>query len=377
MPRTLSLSQPDILLNPSTYQTTDASASASAITLLVKDVAGFNVNDYILIGKYNNAQAEIQQITALVGVTGLTISALSFPHSTDTNITKIDYNMYKVYRSVTGIGGSYSLLSTTNLLVDLQQSTFIDTAAVNPYSYQLSYYNSTNSSESDKSDEIPFAGFSFYTLKSLQDRVLTLFGDTQEQLLSRSVITDWINEANEDLQYMVMGGDSPYYLNSAVIQVNGTLNYNIASYSMEHIYLIEISYDGINYNDTVNPLDFRFNTTGEQGAYGWRLAGQSITIAPLLLAGSIRIWYGTLPVMLVNQGDTLQDPFKAHTRMYVNYALMRANEKDRKFDGAVPYYEKRYGKERDAVVPKLKSRIKAAGMAMATTWTDDYGNFGA
>jgi len=372
MPRTLTLDHPDTSKNVTTYLSADLSSGVTSIP--IKDSAGYSVNDFIVLGQFGGSQSEIINITALTP-TLLTTTATVFPHSADTQIWKIDYNQFKVYRSVTGLGGSYTLIATQNLLPDLRQNVYSDPSATSPFSYVLSYFNSITSVESDKSDEMPFSGFSFYTVKYLQDRALTLFSGGNQDLVTRGDITDWLNEVVEDVMYGILGGDSPYYVTSLNITATGSTTYSVASYSMLHIYRIDLAYDGVNFKDTINPVDARVNTTAEGSSYSYSLNGTNLVVTPQLNSGVIRIWYATYPTLLVNQGDSLPDPFKGQTRMFIEYCLMRCYERDRKMDKS-KYFGDKYTSIKSNVVPKLVSRLKSPNVTMITSWADDYSMLG-
>lgn len=373
MPRTLTLDHSDVNKNDTTYLASDITSNATALT--VKNIAGFSVNDYLLIGQYGGSQTEIVQVSSITAPSTITVTACSYPHPADTQVWKTDYNQFKAYRSTSGVGGTYTLISVQNLLPDLRQNVYSDPSASSPFSYQLSYFNSTTSIESDKSDEIPFSGFPFYTVKYMQDRTLTLFSGGNQDLVTRGDITDWLNEVVEDVEYAVLGGESPYYVTSVNIQATGAASYPVGSYSMLHIYRIDLSYDGVNFKDTINPVDARANTTAEGTAYSFSLNGSNLFVTPQINSGVFRIWYATYPTLLINQSDSLPDPFKGQTRMFIEYCLMRCYERDRKMDKS-KYFSEKYISIKKEVVPKLVSRLKSPSMGMITSWADDYSMLG-
>lgn len=382
MAKRLTVSHPDIDGNIKTYISKDY---ASGTTLTVKNTSGYAANDYILAGRFGVEQTEVLQIASITNKTTLVLIASgSFSHATDTTITKIDYNQFKVYRSTTGAGGIYAVLSTENLLVDEAENSYYDSTAINPYSYKFSYYNSTTTQESVFSDEIPFGGYPPYALKSMQDTILEMFDDQDQQFINRNLITTWLNECYSQVQFAITDSDSPYFVASTTITSTGDISYDLSSYGMLAIYFIEVSNDsGVTYKETITPTDFRMeNNGGIASSHAYTLAGTTISIAPNLTTGKVmRIWYLINPVILVNPTDELIDPFKRMTYIFIDYCMMRAHEKDRKMNELAIYYKTKFNTYfvmnpqtgPVSVLMKYKSRLKQGNFSMSTSWADSTG----
>ena len=268
-------------------------------------------------------------------------------------------------------------MATAILQVDQPFNLYNDTTGQSSYYYKFTFYNSTTTTESDPSAIIPGGGFSFYALKSLQDRVARLFGDPNYRYLNRDEITDWLNEYYEMIQERITGGESPYFINYTEITSTGAVSYDLSQYDIVHLFLIETSTDGgVNFDGFMLPTDFRYQIRGERNVSSYyRIGGETMFDDPILPAGQImRLWYFTDPVLLVDQGDELLNPFKGHTRVFVNYALQRAFEKDRKVTEFSEYYQKLVDTDTDLIVTRLKERIKAVGKAVAQTSFNDIEN---
>lgn len=387
MAKLLTLSQPDISNNILTFIAADV--AKTDVTIQLKNTAGLNANDFLLFSKFGFPQTEIVRISSVDSPTQVTlVSGCLFPHASDTTVFQIPYDKFRIYRSLTGVGGSYTLLAELPLQVDELMNVYRDPNAQSPYSYQFSYLNSFNLQESVKSDEIPFTGYPDWSLKSIQDTVLDLFNDPNEEFITRSSITTWVNECYRNIQNKVQPSDSPYDVVSATITWDGRNDsspFDLTSLSafntspLISIYRVEYSTDGgLNFPYTITPKDFRIvDDIGSIGPYDYRLAGTSIFIAGNMPAGYIiRIWYTTLPSNLSEPTDVLKDPFKPFTMLFVNYCLMRAHEKDRKMTELATYYKDQVKDEFDmpeGIVSRIRARIKQGNKAIATTWEDDYG----
>jgi len=369
---TITFGQPDVSKQPSTSISENYSSGA---TITVKNTSGFSANDYLLLGSYGAEQTEIKAVSSITSATVLNIGTSSvFSHSTDTIVGRTLYNQARIYRSTTGLGGTYSLLSTIDLQPSELFNTYIDPNGVSPYSYKVCYYNSFLNAESGFSAEMPYNGYSFYSVKTIQDRVLTLFGDKQEQFITHTDILDWINECGARVQNQLTGGESPYYVTSSIITSTFADSYDISGLGVIHLFKIDLSYDGgLTYPDLLDVTDSRLNSQGGTAAYSASIMGNNLITKPKLPTGyKMRLWYYTDQTQLTSISDVLPDPLKGASDMYVDYCLMRAHEKDRKVEEMSKLYYLKWDKAMKEVVPRIKTRIKVANMMMSTPYADDY-----
>lgn len=380
-PQTLTLKLPDLSNRPQTFVSTDYTVSGSGTALTVKNTQGFAANDYIVLGKLGTEQAEIVQISSVTNSTAIVLTAAAkFNHAADSVVTYIPYNKFRVYRSTTGVGGSYVLLSEANMQVDAAdlKNKYYDATATSPYSYKFSFYNSTSTVESSFSDEIPFTGYTDYMLKSMQDAVLELFGDPNEETITRTMVTYWLNEFHRKLQVIATGGDTPLFVTNTTITSTGAQSYSLSSYDIVNLFLVELSTDGgSNYTQTVDPADARFMTNaGATSMYTYKIMGETMLVNGTIPSGYVmRLWYFTTPESLTDPTDELLTPFIPLVDMYINHALMRAHEKDRQIERA-DYYRaeiRREFRDSNSVINRIKTRVKQGNKTMATTWADDMG----
>jgi hypothetical protein len=383
MAKVLTLTQPNIQNNIYSFIGTDY---VDGLTLIVKNTAGFNLNDYILLGAIGFDQTEIVQIASITDQQTLQlVSPALFPHPSDTTVSQIPYNTFRIYRSVTGIGGVYTLLAGVPLQVDELSNVFRDFTAQSPYSYQFSYYNTSNAQESVRTDEIPYTGYPDWALKSMQDAVLDLFGGSNaEDFITRPMITRWINGFYRNCQFKIQNNESPYDAVSVDIPCDGSENYDISQYQMVGIFLVQISLDGgFTFSQTVTPKDFRIkDQTGSISLYEYRIVSNTMVFSPPYptVNNIVRIWYTTVATNLVDPTDVLKPPFQNNTEIFVDYCLMRAHEKDRKMAELVPTYEKRINAQTDLTnnqswLSQIRSRIKQGNFAASSTFEDYINGF--
>ena len=373
---TLTLKHSDISQMPTSTISVDYS---SGVTLYLKDTSGFTANDYIILDALESPQCEVVQIDSITNSTTVVLSSGgNFPHASDSTITKIPYNQFRVYRSVTGVGGAYSLLWSGVLQVNQTINTYIDSSSQSPYSYQLSYYNSTTAIESSLSDEIPFTGYVDWSLKSMEDIILNIFGDKQEKIINRDMIRYWLNECLRKVQLKITGGDSPYFAASVDIVMDGSGSTELSTYNIIQIFNVQLSRDGGNtFQETVSPVDARLSTnTGGLTQFDYKLIGTTMQFpSPITTGYVLRIWYYTPPVTLTNPTDVLPNPLPVITDLFINWGLRRAHEKDRKFAENALYYKSMTDYEfqsPDSFINKLKVRVKQGNKVQASTWADNY-----
>jgi hypothetical protein len=374
--RTLTTEHLDLTYSPSTYIKGDYT---SGVILSVANTAGFKANNYIVLGRIGQAEsAEIVKISSIDSATQMTlVAAPTFPHASDSSVTYIAYNEWRVYRSVTGIGGEYTLFSQLPIQIDqLLNATFDDTSE-SPYSYRYSFYNTTDTTESDLSDEYPFGGYSDAALGGIQDAVMTLFGDEDQRFLTRSMITVWANQWYRRCQLAILSSDTPYFISNFTLTAQANvLSYDISAYDVIGIYMAEISRDGgVTFVETISPKDFRVqDDAGNISTFDYRLEGNNLVITPDMPAGFImRIWYVTNPISLVNTTDELANPLKGLVDYCVEFCLMRAHEKDRRMTELASYYQKQvniFFNAPDSPLKKLRSRIKQGNYSISTTFED-------
>lgn len=392
MPARIKVYPPPVTDSPSTQITTNYTTGT---TLVVQNTTDFEINDYLLIERIGSAQAELGQISSITNATTLVlVGALKFPHNIDTQVTRIDYNQFKVYRSTTGVGGTYILLDTEPFDWDQSFTWYIDQSGIAAYSYKTTMWNSTTSVESLASGENPAGGFPFYALGRVQSRVLQLYVDETGEFIAESSIADWCNELTTKLNRAVTGTESALFVNS-VNFIPGNNEYtDLTTYNVEGIALIEYSTDGgVTFNnDTINPMDMRIKATNPTSLYSYKLIDQKLfiynstattaAVPDFPAAYTVRMWFYTQQPLMSFKSDYIPTVYRSFSDVYVDYCMMRANEQSRRFQESAAYYYNKLFKGDSKNDPTIKiiidsvsSRIGQGNKSMATTWLDSFSNW--
>lgn len=144
---------------PQAHLTNDVSSGVSALT--VDNIEGFSIGQYIIIGNFGDANAEIIRVHPSTAPSGTTItlsSATLYPHTYDTPITVIDSNQIEFSRSTT-LTGSKSVLATVDITADTLETVYNDLTNSSGFWF-FRYYNSSTTTFSDYSIGVNYTGFS-------------------------------------------------------------------------------------------------------------------------------------------------------------------------------------------------------------------------
>lgn len=176
--------------------------SVGVTSIQVKNSDRFLVNDRIMIGEMGLEATEVVTVSAVnADQQTLTVGTTLFSHSADDPVYKLRYDQIKVYRSTTGLTGTYSVLATVNLDVDNADLTtkYDDTSGTSSYYYKTSVYNSVSAIESALTDAIQGSGYRRNQVGYIVDEILREVGDEQEQHVSRTEMLGYFNDVNDDL----------------------------------------------------------------------------------------------------------------------------------------------------------------------------------
>lgn len=167
--------------NPSpltTATTLSANQIATDTALTVRDNNGFINKDLLLIGNIGEDQTEIKQVNAVVTAgTALTSTALTFPHNTDTIVSKYLFDQVEILGASTAAGNKTSI-ATTNLLVDSPYTSYVVTGTTYNF-YFVRYYNSqaTVPYYGDYSAAVASTDYVFGTVKPAIDEAFLMIGE--------------------------------------------------------------------------------------------------------------------------------------------------------------------------------------------------------
>ena len=151
-----------------------ADVAAAGVSLLVKDIDGFGINQILIIGELGEETCEIVKTHASTVPAGTTITLVAggceFAHSTGINIYQIQFNQIELSHSVT-LGGSKSVLATLDLQVDGKVQVYTDVSQSSGF-YFARFKDSVNTLYSSYSDGTGFGGWDKNQAGAMIDQAL-------------------------------------------------------------------------------------------------------------------------------------------------------------------------------------------------------------
>lgn len=325
---------------PKTYLT--SGVSAAGVTLSVKNVAGAVANLYALVGEIGEENSEIKLISGVSGK-DLTVAALTNDHAADTVVYIVSYNQVRIYKSTAGCSGSFSLNTTVDITPDsitTDEEVTVGTADA----VKTTFYNEAGTGESGFSPCIPYTGFTFYSVRTLTDRVASLFGDPDFKVLKRNDVANWLAECADKLQAVAIEADESYDLQYVAIpmaadkELYGTSDGFPTDFKSEK--KLFITYDGTNnYRASFRDFqDFDPDDAHSQTTPIYYFQGDQVGIKPVgVSGGTIKLWYYARTSRLDDDSDELPSVMRDYTDAFINYGLWRAFYGDKKWEAGDRY----------------------------------------
>jgi len=181
-----------------------AAAYQPAVTAIkIRNNEKFVNGRKIMIGFPGFERTEVVTINgAVTAGQNLTITATKFAHDADDPVFALKWDQMKLYRSTTGIEGSYTQLGST-FDIDFDNKSLLtiydDTAGLTSYYYKASYWDSVASLESDLTDPIAGSGYPIESVGRLINDFFESVNDTTQQNMSVNEAIAVLNEVNSDL----------------------------------------------------------------------------------------------------------------------------------------------------------------------------------
>lgn len=330
----LYISHPSIKNNPLTYLNADYVAAVT--TLKVKNTQGFSTSKFALIGNLGLDQAEIIRPTTVTVPDTLVTAATKFPHNVDTKVVLLDYDKVRIYRSTTGAAGVYTLLATADITVDQDVTSYEDLTALSSYYYKFAFYNSFTLTESELTDPYAATGFVFHSLGTLINRVLSLFGDSKAEFVTRDEVKEFLQEFYEDAQRELAIATKRHNISTHTFYTESNKdNYDLPGDFINEV-AVKLSLDnGVNYPYTIpmKQIDAISPSYGNRLRYNYTIYGSKIYLddpIPATTSDRIKLLYTPSFVTLSLPTDTLAVPFNTASAMFVRYALGMCYLKDKK-----------------------------------------------
>jgi len=317
-----------------------SSVAAAATVYPVRNTTGFTTSWAIQVGETGQEFSEvlIGTVTNNGTITGV---AGSYAHPADTPVYDIRFNTVVFERSTTGTAGTATPMTggTITYAADSLVTQFDDTAGSASYAYRTYFRNSAGigGSTSIESDWITSAGFTFYSLAKLRERV-------KEKLWSSNYLTDpvinnWINEWKDEMVTAAVSTNEDYSMGTVDVGFGTAGLGTVTTADFSQIRRLEVTYNGSDFylSTRKNANDFLPGQTflSTHPYHNWR--GDTIfQVRPPESGGTARISFYRFGTTMVNDTDELPLPLRAYTKSFVDYVLGQAYLKDNKAD----YFEK-------------------------------------
>lgn len=204
--------------------------AAGSGTLIVDNISGFSIGQYVLLGNFGEPTAEIIRIHTVTAPTGFTITLNSntlFDHYTDTPVTVLDYNQVEFSRAAT-LAGVKAVLATSAMSADRINTAYTDLVNTTGFGFAR-FKNSSTGLFSDYTSGVPYAGNSYLTVEHVLSDACEMAGvQFGEQYATESELISDINEAQD---YIGQQTDWSFELIEDTTSITSTENENTYSLS--------------------------------------------------------------------------------------------------------------------------------------------------
>ena len=319
-------------------------------------------NDFLVIGLPGSEKTEIRKIQSISGNTITLTANLSNSHGENTNIAIIEYDQIELYKSTTE-NGTYALVSGTlvNLAIDEEYTELEDTGAISSDYFKIRYYNTHSASYSGYSDSISFGGFDRYALSSIIDHALQLADDLKEKIVTRRMITEWINQWKDYVCSEIAESNEKYFLAYYALPVSsGDQEVEFpASLRMRKIQKIEVNLNGGSFIratwEDIEDDDPIFNYNANNPRY--YINDTKLGFRPSATADcTAKVWYVAQPDDLENDGDLLSDPVKYYLANLYDFLQSKIYGQKRKHSVSKQYWNQfEFGL--DKIIEEINSRV--------------------
>ncbi len=300
-------------------------------TIRVKNINAFSASWAVQIGKTGEEQAEIKMLgTATPSGTALVLVGTTlYEHPTDTPIYSIKYDQIVFERSTSGTAGTATPITdgTITITPDSFYTQFDDADGATTYAYRTYYRNSVGSAVTSESDWLTSAGFSFYCLAKLRERVKNKV--TNANFIGNdNVIDDWVNEWLEVMNNKAINVNKDYSLGTVDVAFGTSGLGTITSSDYKEVRRFWVTYDGgASFVESTKMaiIDYLPNQIFNQSHPYFNFQGDNIfQIHPSDTAGTARLVYYKLTPVLVNDTDELPVSMHSYTKSFVDYGLAQA-----------------------------------------------------
>lgn len=194
-----------------------AKVDAGTASLPVLNTDGFATNDYIVLRKIGDEQAELVQVNSVAAGTLNLTATTARSHHAGAEIFVIPYNQIEISRK-TSASGSFSVLVTIDIQPDTIQTVYDHTQGQTTDFYRVRFYNSTSGQYSSYSNTLEGTGASTSQAGVIIDQVLRRTNDEKADYSFRSEVLKDLNLAYQKVYNQVIKASSEYYQVSLELQ---------------------------------------------------------------------------------------------------------------------------------------------------------------
>ncbi len=315
--------------SPKTFLSSAISAGATIYP--VRNSAGFTTSWAKQIGETGQELTEVVVGTITNNGT-ITGAASNYAHPSDTPIYDIKFDQVVFERSTTGTAGTATPITdgTVSYRADSTITQFDDTSGTSTYAYRTYFRNSVLAVNSLESDWITSAGFSFYSLAKIRERV-------KEKLWSSNFLTDptinnWVNEWKDEMVTAAISVNEDYSMGTTAVGFGTSGLGTITVADFTQIRRLEVTYNGADYylstGKTANDFLPTQTFSSSHPYHNWE--GDSIfRIRPAENGGTAKVTFYRFGTTMVNDTDELPLTLRPYTKSFVDYVLAQAYLKDK------------------------------------------------
>lgn len=177
-----------------TFLTADVAATGT--TLTVKDIDGFAINHFLVIGELGEETCEIVKVHASSAPSGTSITLIAggveFAHAAGTRVRRIQYNQIELSHAST-VAGSKSVLATVDIQTDQLVQAYTDTTQSTGY-YFVRFKDATASTFGSYCDPVPYGGADEDTVGYMIERALRDNEVRLSETVTREDCYAWLTE---------------------------------------------------------------------------------------------------------------------------------------------------------------------------------------
>jgi hypothetical protein len=337
-------------------------SNAGATVFKVKNSDKFVTGEKILIGAMSRERSEILAIVSTTPTT-ITTEASVFPHDADDPVYKLDYDMVRFYRSETGEGGAYVVMSGGEVEIDVDNSDgttrYDDINSLDSFWYKMAYYNSVDEVESEYTPALKATGYDPDSAGYIIQAAARTVGDKD---FMEWDIEDWLNSMNDIGDDLLTQSKIPYKFLKTEIDLDIEAGDTEVTFPTN---LWKIDYVGINTLGTSSLYDdpkifsyenFQRRTRAYQGlpgdgveymAYGDK--GDRLHFSPAARTdrlGAFTLHYYKTVDRIENMASKIETP----NGLLYKWGMLRdfytwKADSDSKFMAKAKMYDQRYGGE--------------------------------